>query len=171
MADAIRLAGRSRNPLKQHLRALVERSYLSQRGSGRGVWCELIERIEAPGHGTHAELQALGSADVHVQHIIPQKIKTKKSKDEFGDWVSYLGEKSETLHPRYVARIGNLTLFAGALKISASNNPFAMKTEAYEASGILLTRALAVLPHFTFSTVDQRSAELAAKAVELWPNP
>ena len=41
MADAIRLTGSSRNTLKQHLRHLVEKAYLNQRGSGRGVWYEL----------------------------------------------------------------------------------------------------------------------------------
>lgn len=41
MADAIRLTGASRNTLKQHFRNLVERSHLSQQGSGRGAWYEL----------------------------------------------------------------------------------------------------------------------------------
>ena len=38
MGDAIRLTGGSRNTLKQHFRALVERGHLDQQGSGRGVW-------------------------------------------------------------------------------------------------------------------------------------
>jgi Fic family protein len=41
MGDAIRLTGSSRNTLKQHFRALVERGHLVQHGSGRGVWYEL----------------------------------------------------------------------------------------------------------------------------------
>lgn len=41
MGDAIRLTGSSRNTLKQHFRALVERSHLEQHGSGRGAWYEL----------------------------------------------------------------------------------------------------------------------------------
>jgi Fic family protein len=41
MGEAIRLTGASRNTLKQHFRALVERGYLNQYGSGRGVWYEL----------------------------------------------------------------------------------------------------------------------------------
>ncbi|MGH8561310.1 MAG: Fic family protein, partial [Nevskiales bacterium] len=41
MGNAIKLTGASRNTLKQHLRALVERGHLKQRGSGRGVWYEL----------------------------------------------------------------------------------------------------------------------------------
>jgi len=41
IGDAIRLTGASRNTLKQHFRNLVERGYLNQRGSGRGVWYEI----------------------------------------------------------------------------------------------------------------------------------
>ncbi|MFO1510704.1 MAG: hypothetical protein U1F31_13160 [Steroidobacteraceae bacterium] len=36
--EAIKLTGASRNTLKQHFRALVERGTLAQHGSGRGVW-------------------------------------------------------------------------------------------------------------------------------------
>jgi Fic family protein len=38
MSEAIRLTSASRNTLKLHLRALVERGHLVQHGSGRGVW-------------------------------------------------------------------------------------------------------------------------------------
>jgi Fic family protein len=38
---AIRLTGASRNTLKQHFRALVERGTLGPHGSGRGVWYDL----------------------------------------------------------------------------------------------------------------------------------
>ena len=41
MGDAIRLTSVSRNTLKQHFRALVERGHLNQHGSGRGAWYEL----------------------------------------------------------------------------------------------------------------------------------
>ena len=41
IGEAIKLTGASRNTLKQHFRALVERRHLNQHGSGRGVWYEL----------------------------------------------------------------------------------------------------------------------------------
>ncbi len=41
MGNIIRLTGASRNTLKQHFRALVEKGHLIQRGGGRGVWYEL----------------------------------------------------------------------------------------------------------------------------------
>lgn len=41
IGQVIRLTGASRNTLKQHFPALVERGTLNQHGSGRGVWYEL----------------------------------------------------------------------------------------------------------------------------------
>jgi Fic family protein len=41
MGDALRLTGGNRNTLKQHLRTLVERGYLTRHGAGRGIWYEL----------------------------------------------------------------------------------------------------------------------------------
>ncbi len=41
MSEAIKLTGASRNTLKQHFRALVERGHLNQHGRGRGVWYTL----------------------------------------------------------------------------------------------------------------------------------
>lgn len=41
MREVIQLTGASRNTLKQHFRALVERGTLNQHGSGRGVWYDL----------------------------------------------------------------------------------------------------------------------------------
>ena len=41
IGEAIRLTGVSRNTLKQHFRALVERGTLDQHGRGRGVWYDL----------------------------------------------------------------------------------------------------------------------------------
>lgn len=135
----------------------------------RARYC--LGRIEADKHGKYDELQVLGSDEVHVEHIMPQKIRTKKAKEEFGDWVSYLGNSAETLHSKFVDRIGNMTLFAGPLNIGASNNPFARKKAAYKKSAILITKELAKLPNFKTKHIDKRSKGLAETAVELWPRP
>ncbi len=135
----------------------------------RARYC--LERIEVAKHGNHDELHVLGADDVHVEHIIPQKIRTKKAKDDFGDWGAYLGTNSDSLHAKYVDRIGNLTLFAGALNIGASNNPFGRKKAAYKNSAILLTKDLSKLPNFKFKSVEKRSKDLAELSVSLWPRP
>jgi len=135
----------------------------------RARYC--LEQIETREHGKHAELQVLGAEDVHVEHIIPQKIKTARSKKEHGDWPTYLGNKTDVLHPRLMSRIGNMTLFAGELNISASNNPFVAKKSAYKESAILMTKELAAMSAFKFKQVETRSEHLAELAVQYWPRP
>lgn len=167
--EATRKAYRELCPTDDKFRDEFAAASFSANLIDRARYC--LECIELAKHGSYDELQVLGAEDVHVEHIMPQKIRSKKAKDEFGDWVEYLGEKAEPLHEKYVSRIGNLTLFAGALNIGASNNPFSRKKQAYRASGIQLTKELAGLANFRFNQIDQRSKDLAKIAVELWPRP
>ena len=128
------------------------------------------EQFELASQGTHPELLPGGPDIVHLEHIIPQKIKTKLAKKQFGDWVSYLGKDAVNLHPRYVSRIGNLTLFAGELNISASNNPYRRKKKAHAQSAFTLTKTLPVkYSEFRFKQVEQRSKDLADLALSIWP--
>ncbi len=135
----------------------------------RARYC--LEQFEIAKHGAHQELAVLGSEEVHVEHIIPQKIQSRRNRPEQEGWLAYLGDKAVHRHTRNVARIGNLTLFAGTLNIIASNNPFQAKKSSYQKSSILLTKALAKQAHFRFAQVDARSKELAAIAVKQWPIP
>ena len=136
----------------------------------RARYC--LEQFEGRRQGQHVELLVGGPSDVHVEHIIPQKIRTKKAKEYFGEWVDYLGPGAEANHPKYVARIGNLSLFAGPLNIGASNNPYERKKVAYLKSAIKIANTLpAEFPEFRFEQVEARSAQLAAEAVKLWPIP
>ena len=134
----------------------------------RARYC--LEQFELASQGAHPELLPGGSDIVHLEHIIPQKIKTKLAKKQFGDWVSYLGKDAVNLHPRYVSRIGNLTLFAGELNISASNNPYRRKKKAHAQSAFTLTKTLPVkYSGFRFKQVEQRSKDLADLALSIWP--
>jgi hypothetical protein len=167
--ESTKAAYRELCPIDDKFRTEFADAHFSANLIDRARYC--LEKIETAKHGAHDELQVLGSEDVHVEHIIPQKIKTKKAKDEYGDWVSYLGNNSESAHSRYVDRIGNLTLFAGPLNIGASNNPFGRKKSAYKDSAIKLTQDLVKLSNFKFSNIDARSKSLAEIAVSLWPRP
>jgi len=136
----------------------------------RARYC--LEQFEMNRQGDQVELLVGGGDLVHVEHIIPQKIKTKKAKEQFGDWTSYLGPNSEVRHPKYVSRIGNLSLFSGTLNIGASNNPYERKKPAYLRSAIKITNTLpAEYPQFRFDEVERRSEEFAKLAVTLWPIP
>lgn len=167
--ESTRAAYRELCPADEKFQAEFADAHFSANLIDRARYC--LEKIEAAKHGVYDELQVLGSEEVHVEHIMPQKIKTKKAKDEFGDWVSYLGANAESIHSKYVDKIGNLTLFAGPLNIGASNNPFSRKKTAYKDSAIKLTQELVNLPNFKFSNIEARSKSLAEVAVSLWPRP
>jgi hypothetical protein len=136
----------------------------------RARYC--LEQIELYQQGRYVELVPVGSDAVHIEHIIPQKIEGKRAKIEFGDWPTYLGANAKARHGKYLWRIGNLTLFAGPLNCSASNNPYVRKTTAYKQSAFKITKSLpAKYPAFRYAQVDIRSAELAKLAVKVWPSP
>ncbi|WP_080579880.1 DUF262 domain-containing protein [Methylorubrum extorquens] len=167
--DEIKRAYREASPSDERFKLDFASANFTSNIIDRARYC--LEQLESKRHGKHVELEVLGAEEVHVEHIIPQKIKTNKSKAEYGDWETYLGDKVTLLHPRMVSRIGNLTLFAGALNIGASNNPFANKKKSYQQSSILITKELSDMPSFKFKHVEERSAELADLAVERWPIP
>lgn len=127
-----------------------------------------LEKFEYDLINDQGEYTLSSGGELHLEHIIPQKITTKKSKEEFGDWEEYLGGNAKDLHKEYVNRIGNFTLLAKSLNIVASNNPFESKVKEYQKSNIQLTKNIAILTEFKFQKVEERSNELANKAVRLW---
>lgn len=128
----------------------------------------ILESIEQYNTGGTYELSVNPGSEVHLEHIIPEKITTKRSKRLYGDWQTYLGANAKNLHKRYVHRIGNMTLLAAPLNIQASNNPYAAKKKLYKKSNIGLTKALATLPSFNFKRVEKRGADLAGVALKIW---
>ncbi len=132
----------------------------------------VLERIEYDMIDHQGEYTLNGGDDLHLEHVIPQTITTKKSKQEYGDWVSYLGKGAVAMHKDHVHKIGNFTLLAKKLNIQASNNPFVAKQEKYRRSGISLTKQLAEeFSDFRLEQVKSRSKELAERAVGIWHFP
>lgn len=104
---------------------------------------------------------------VELEHIMPQTIDTTKAKQEFGDWVSYLG-KDAALHREYLTKLGNLTMLGKKLNIVASNNPFEAKKIEYEKSEIAMTRELANNETWSLELIDARTKLLSQQATILW---
>lgn len=128
----------------------------------------ILTKIEYHKTGNTKEFSINSPEDVHVEHIIPQTIDTKKSRKEFGNWEEYLGDKAKVNHRKKVNRIGNMTLLASELNIIASNNPFTSKKKFYRKSNILLTKELCDMSNFKFYHLDKRGEELAKLAVKIW---
>lgn len=128
----------------------------------------VLETIEYYLRGDTDELVISSSEEVHLEHIIPQTINTKKSKEEYGDWQTYLGDGSVAKHKKYVNYIGNMTLLGEALNIQAYNNPFAKKKSSYRRSSFLISQELADYSDFKFYHVDKRSEQLRDVALKIW---
>lgn len=128
----------------------------------------ILEQLEYHKRGNTQETIISTSEDVHIEHIIPQSIHTKRDKQEYGDWVSYLGDHATIKHKKYVSRIGNLTLLAAPLNIRASNNPFSRKKPCYRDSDLKITQEVANKNDFKFYHVEQRSLEMATMATRIW---
>jgi uncharacterized protein with ParB-like and HNH nuclease domain len=160
-----------KNKLSKHLPGDNEFREKFRRHSFRGNENRakyVLETFEYDLINDHGEYVLSTGGDLHLEHIIPQKITTKKSKDEFGNWEIYLGSEAKEQHKEYVNRIGNLTLLAKTLNIVASNNPFKSKVVEYQKSNIQLTKKLVQLEEFKIQQVKDRSIEFADKAVKLW---
>ena len=128
----------------------------------------ILTKIEYHKTGNTDELTINDPDEVHVEHIIPKTIDTKKSKREFGDWEIYLGDNAIINHRKNVNRIGNMTLLSDELNISASNNPFTKKKKSYRGSNISITRELSEYRDFRINQIDNRGRELAGLAVIIW---
>lgn len=129
----------------------------------------VLEIFEYKNIGHQGEYTLNTGADLHLEHIIPKTIDTKKSKKEFGDWIEYLGDNSLEKHKTYVNRIGNFTLLGQKLNIVASNNPFKDKLIEYRKSNISLTTDIAKnFTSFKFIDVEERSISMGKEAIELW---
>lgn len=106
---------------------------------------------------------------VHLEHIVPEVITTKKSKLDYGDWETYLGNNSVAKHKRYVNYIGNMTLLSGSYNISISNNPFVKKSKTYKNSNISITKDLYNnYGVFKFPQIEKRGQEFGEIAIKIW---
>ncbi|MEI6056128.1 MAG: DUF262 domain-containing HNH endonuclease family protein [Lentisphaerota bacterium] len=126
----------------------------------------VLKLFEYDKRGNTDEL--LVSSNVELEHIIPQTIKTKRSKEEFGDWQEYLGENSLSKHKKFVNLIGNMTLLGESLNIQAYNNPFTKKKDSYRKSSFRITQDLANQSDFKFSHLTRRGETLAQLALKIW---
>jgi Protein of unknown function DUF262/Protein of unknown function (DUF1524) len=105
---------------------------------------------------------------VHIEHIMPQTIDTKKSfRTQGGDWVTYLAADAAK-HAEYYQRIGNLTLLGAELNVPASNNPFSAKKKFYERSEIRLTKELCEFEEWRIAQIEERSKRMAEEATRIW---
>lgn len=114
------------------------------------------------------EILIADADEVHLEHIIPQKITSQNAINENRDWVQYLGANAVINHKLYIYKIGNLTLLAAPINMSISNNPFHRKKSGYERSEITMSRDLSTYNDFKFEQVEQRGMLITESVINHW---
>jgi uncharacterized protein with ParB-like and HNH nuclease domain len=117
----------------------------------------VLDRLEQS-YG-HQEVVALD--ELQIEHIIPQTLTD--------DWRAMLGEGADQVWARWKDTPANLTLTGYNPELSNSSWPD--KRAFYAASHVSMTRELAELDTFDEAALRVRGAELAERAIGLWPGP
>lgn len=125
----------------------------------------LFERLE--NHGTSEDKAVwdhIDHGDYSIEHIMPQHLTPA--------WVEALGTDYESIHETWLHRIANLTLTAYNSKYS--NNSFVEKRDmknGFKDSGIRMNQRIAQKESWTLSELEERSASLQQRALEIWAAP
>jgi len=145
--DEIRTATASR-PFYRYGRALQRRMVLARLEESYG----------------HRELAELSTLKLTVEHILPQRLSA--------EWVTELteaGDDADATHRELVHTLGNLTL--SAYNSELSNLPFERKQQIYGDSHLSLNKDLVEHPRWGREEILGRAAELAERAISIWPAP
>jgi uncharacterized protein with ParB-like and HNH nuclease domain/predicted transport protein len=101
-----------------------------------------------------------------IEHIMPQNQNLSAA------WRQELGPDWQTIQSRYLHTIGNLTLTK--YNPEMSDRPFLEKRDmpgGLRKTPLDLNDCLGELDHWSESTIRERAARLAARALQVWPAP
>jgi alkylated DNA nucleotide flippase Atl1 len=126
---------------------------------------QVLRRLEES-YGS-SEPVDFAKARLTVEHVLPQ--------NPAHQWLDLLaedtedGQSPEELHAALVHTLGNLTLSADNAKLS--NHPFRRKQEILDFSALRMNQEIAGRERWGKTEILDRAADLAARAVRLWPGP
>ena len=132
----------------------------------------LFERLENSVHGEYNDVATdMRKKDATIEHIMPQTLN--------GEWKAMLGENYEAIQEKYLHTFANLTLTG--INSELSNKPFEMKRDGktmgdeiypgYKNSKYRLTRKVTDCEKWTESELLQRSQDIVATFLRLYPLP
>ncbi|MFC4003748.1 DUF262 domain-containing protein [Prauserella oleivorans] len=102
-----------------------------------------------------------------LEHLLPQEWATHWPQPEGVD-----GESAEEARNARLHRLGNLTLVTHPLNSSMSNAPWPTKRAALNQHSVLLLNSrLADRDTWDEHAIDERTAWLAERLIEVWPGP
>ena len=143
---------------EEFLKGVQERDLYSMR-----VCRHVLDTLENHGQDEISPLD-----NYSIEHVMPQSL------DESEKWKAMLGNDWEEVHQTWLHRLGNLTLVGFDRNPSLSNLPFLEKREhslGFKHSAVRLNYYIREQDKWTANQMRERGAELAQRAVGIWPYP
>lgn len=113
------------------------------------------------------EIVELDPKHLTIEHVLPQTL-SDPVREAFAEGFPADADIAYE-HERIVHTLGNLTL--SGYNTELSNKPFEEKRVLLVRSGVSMNQAIAAHPSWGAVEINDRSAELAEKIIELWPGP
>lgn len=138
----------------------LQQEALYSRARGVDLVFYMLERLETEGNREQVDVNELFS----IEHIMPQTLNDA--------WREQLGPDADKIHKTWLHRLGNLTLTA--YNSTYSNSPFSQKRDmekGFKSSRLWLNHYVAGCEHWGEEQMAERSQNLVAKALEVWPYP
>lgn len=131
---------------------------------------DVLWELEVASRGRYAEALARPSS-LWIEHVMPQSWRA--------NWPLplHVTDNAEAPSPEAVRRerlihtIGNLTLTTDRLNIALGNGMFEDKRAKLDASLLALNKWFTGRGDWNDSAIEERSAELAERAMAIWPHP
>lgn len=123
----------------------------------------LLEKLENYENTERVDIEnLLSDKKISIEHIMPQKLSH--------NWKQQLGNNYQTVHDRYLHRLGNLTLTG--YNSNMSNYSFLKKKEAgFDDSRFYLNKFIANTTEWNEFSMIERGEKLAERALKIWSYP
>ena len=128
---------------------------------------DVLWELEVASRGRHAEALARPSS-LWIEHVMPQAWQAHwpLPVDVAVDATPEVQRRERLIHT-----VGNLTLTTDRLNIALGNGMFEEKRAKLDASLLQLNKWFTSRGEWDEAAIEERSAELAERAIGIWPHP
>ena len=145
---------------EEFLAGMMTKNFFSAKAEYRSYIFDALEN--GLSNDTRDIAGGLASQDLSIEHIMPQTLSDA--------WKKALGPNSEELHSKWKNRIGNLTITA--YNSTYSNSAFQTKLtmeNGFRDTAYRLNNYVCKQDEWGFEQIEERTTQLAHRALELWP--
>lgn len=145
---------------EEFLAGMMTKNFFSAKAEYRSYIFDALEN--GLSNDTRDIAGGLASQDLSIEHIMPQTLSDA--------WKKALGPNSEELHSKWKNRIGNLTITA--YNSTYSNSAFQTKLtmeNGFRDTAYRLNNYVCQQDEWGFEQIEERTTQLAHRALELWP--